>query len=143
MQILDHYPLVTTSQPQACAEFYQRFFGFETVFSSCWFVMVQRPAETGHAITLAFMSADHPSMPSGPEFFNGRGLLLTLQVADAMAAQAELRAAGVTISYEARREPWGQIRFQCLDPAGLALDICEQVEPAAGFWDPFMQSDAG
>lgn len=139
MKLLDHYPLVTTARPHECRDFYTRFFGFETVFESSWFVMLQRPGSVDERpVTLAFMTPDHPSMPPGPEAFNGLGLLYTFQVEDARACEAELREAGVTISYPVRREPWGQIRFQCVDPSGLALDICEQVEPDPGFWDPYM-----
>jgi len=34
---------------------------------------------------IAFMAADHPSQPPGPETFTGKGMFLTLQVADAAA----------------------------------------------------------
>jgi hypothetical protein len=29
------------------------------------------------------------------------------------------------------------LRFQVRDPAGLVLDIVEQVEPEAGYWDRY------
>jgi len=30
------------------------------------------------------------------------------------------------------------VRFQVQAPSGLVLDIVEQAEPAAGFWDRYM-----
>lgn len=139
MKLLDHYPLVTTPRLRECRDFYARHFGFETVFESSWFVLLQRPPAEGEAaISLAFMAPEHPSMPPGPEPFGGLGLIYTFQVEDAQACEAGLRAAGVAIGYPLRREPWGQLRFQCVDPGGLVLDICEQVEPQAGFWDRYM-----
>jgi uncharacterized glyoxalase superfamily protein PhnB len=139
MRLLDHYPLITTPRLHDCAAFYTRHFGFEAVFSASWFVLLQRSAREGEpGISLAFMSPEHPSSPPGPESFTGLGALLTIQVDDAHACEAELRTAGVAISHPARREAWGQVRLQCVDPGGLVLDLCEQVEPEAGFWARYM-----
>ena len=35
-------------------------------------------------------------------------------------------------------EPWGQRRFMVQDPSGFLVDVVEQIEPAAGFWDQYM-----
>jgi uncharacterized glyoxalase superfamily protein PhnB len=32
-------------------------------------------------------------------------------------------------------EAWGQRRFMTRDPAGVLIDVVEQIEPAQGFWD--------
>jgi catechol 2,3-dioxygenase-like lactoylglutathione lyase family enzyme len=139
MKLVDHYPLITTTAHAACRDFYVRHFGFEVAFEASWFVFLNRPAGEGEsAMSLAFMTPDHPSKPPGPEIFSGLGAILTLQVEDAQAFHDELQAAGVPIAYAVHHEPWGQIRFACKDPSGLMLDICQQVEPAAGFWDPYM-----
>lgn len=132
-RLLSAYPLITTPQLFACRDFYVRHFGFEVGFEASWFVWLTKPAAEG-GVALAFMHPDHPSMPPGPEAFDGRGLLLTLQVDDAAAEAARLAAAGVAIAYPLAVEPWGQRRFQVIDPAGLVLDVVEQVEPEAGFW---------
>ena len=139
MKLLDTYPLVTTDRCEACRDFYVRHFGFEVGFDSSSFVYLHRPAGSpGEAASsLAFLSVEHPSTPPGPEPFGGRGVLITFQVDDAAAAEQELREAGVRIAYPARREPWGQIRLQILDPAGMAVDIVEQVEPEPGYWERY------
>lgn len=132
-RLLSAYPLITTPQLFACRDFYRRHFGFEVGFEASWFVWLTRGADDG-AVALAFMHPEHPSRPPGPEPLDGRGLLLTLQVDDAAAEATRLAAAGVAITYPLSTEPWGQKRFQVIDPAGLVLDIVEQVEPAAGYW---------
>jgi len=32
----------------------------------------------------------------------------------------------------------GQRRFGFTDPAGVWVDIVEQIEPAAGWWEPYL-----
>lgn len=141
MKIVDHYPLITTPALTACRDFYVKFFGFQVGFEASWFVYLSRPGSAGEAaVSLAFMSPDHPSTPPGPETFSGLGAILTLQVEDAQACRDELHAAGAPIFYDVRTEPWGQKRFALQDPSGLMLDICEQTEPASGFWEPYLRA---
>lgn len=33
---------------------------------------------------------------------------------------------------------WGQRRFVVEDPSGIQIDVVEQIEPAPGFWDPYV-----
>jgi uncharacterized glyoxalase superfamily protein PhnB len=84
------------------------------------------------------MAPDHPSQPPGRDAFNGKGLLLTLQVEDAAAEYARLQAAGLTFAYPLHDEPWGQRRFAVHDPAGAWVDVIQQIEPAPGFWDNYL-----
>jgi catechol 2,3-dioxygenase-like lactoylglutathione lyase family enzyme len=135
-RLLSAYPLVTTAHVRACRDFHVRHFGFGVVFEASWFVLLSRTGDEG-TVSLAFMTPDHPSRPPGPEVFSGQGLLLTLQTDDAAAEAARLQGAGVELAYPLTREPWGQLRFQVRDPAGLVLDIVEQVEPEAGYWDRY------
>jgi hypothetical protein len=37
-----------------------------------------------------------------------------------------------------RDEPFGQRRFGLFDPAGVWIDVVEQIEPAAGWWDQYL-----
>lgn len=69
------------------------------------------------------------SQPPGPETFNGRGMFLTPQVADAAAEFEWLSRAGLAIAYPVRDEPWGQGRFGLHDPAGMWIDVVQQIEP--------------
>lgn len=135
MHIKDLYSVIVTDKLVECREFYTRWFGFQVVFQASWFVYL---AATGdHPFGIAFMSPDHPSQPPGPDTFNGRGMFLTVQVADAAAELERLQSAGLAIAYPLHDEPWGQRRFAVYDPAGTWVDVIEQIEPEPGFWDKY------
>ena len=138
MRVQATYPLVVTDQLGACRDFYTQGLGFSVLFEASWFVYMSYSVDSGHGI--AFMSPDHPSRPPGPESFNGEGVLLTLQVEDAAAARERIREAGLAVDHELTREAWGQLRFGLRDPAGVWVDVVEQIEPEPGFWDPYLTS---
>jgi catechol 2,3-dioxygenase-like lactoylglutathione lyase family enzyme len=138
MKLEGAYPVVVTDHYRECRDFYVGCFGFEVVFEASWFIYMTLGSEG--PISVAFMAPDHPSRPPGPEVFNGKGMFLTLQIADAAAEHKRLVAMGVVISYPLRDEPWGQRRFAVIDPAGTWVDIVQQIEPVHGFWDPYLVS---
>lgn len=84
------------------------------------------------------MTPDHPSAPPGSETFNGIGVCLELEVQDATATYNDLKTQGLDITYPLTNEPYGQRRFGFSEPSGLWVDIVEQIEPAAGYWDKYM-----
>ena len=45
---------------------------------------------------------------------------------------------GVELTLGLTDEPWGQRRFGVVDPAGMWADVVEQIEPAPGWWDPYV-----
>jgi uncharacterized glyoxalase superfamily protein PhnB len=136
VKLEDAYPIVVTDRLAECRDFYTRWLGFQVGFEASWFVYLRSAGDRPHAI--AFMSSDHPSQPPGPETFSGKGMFLTLQVADAAAEFARLSGAGVPIAYPLRDEPWGQRRFGLVDPNGTWVDVVQQIEPQAGFWEPYI-----
>lgn len=87
------------------------------------------------------MHPDHPSIPPGPETFDGLGMILTVEVSDAAAVFERLRGAGAPIVHPVTDEDWGQRRFMTRDPAGVLVDIVEQIEPAEGYWASYMRGD--
>ncbi|NJK52004.1 MAG: glyoxalase [Leptolyngbyaceae cyanobacterium SU_3_3] len=137
MKVQAAYPIVVTKQLSACQDFYTRQLGFQVVFEASWFVYMTSGGENPSGI--AFMAPDHPSQPPGPEAFNGKGMFLTLQVANAATEFDRLKKAGVSIAYPLKDEPWGQRRFGVFDPSGMWVDIVQQIEPAPGFWDKYIQ----
>lgn len=138
MMLRDLYPLITTPDLFAARDFHIRHFGLEVLFQASWFVYLTRPGQDGtRGATLAFMHPDHPSNPPGPESFDGRGMILTIEVEDAAAAHDQLRQDGAPILYPLTDEPWGQRRFMTRDPAGVQIDIVQQTRPEPGFWDRF------
>lgn len=138
MRVRDLYPLVTTPALFEARDFYVRHFGFAVVFEASWFVYLSGAAEDGaRGATIAFMHPDHPSNPPGPEPFDGRGMIVTVEVADAQAAFDALVRDGAPILHPLTDEDWGQRRFMTRDPAGLLIDVVEQREAAPGFWERF------
>ena len=137
MELQSVYPVIVTEKMNQCRDFYTRWLGFEVVFKSTWFTYL---ASTHNpSLGIAFMTPDHPSQPPGPETFNGKGMFVTLQVADAATHFGRLKQAGVRIDYPLKEEAWGQRRFGLFDPSGTWVDVVEQTEPALGYWDKYMQ----
>jgi catechol 2,3-dioxygenase-like lactoylglutathione lyase family enzyme len=118
-----------------CRDFYRRWFDMIVVFEASWFVLLG-DAEHGKA-SLAFMRPDHPSAPPGPEKFSGQGMCLEFQVPDAQSEHERFVNGGAAIELSLRDEPFGQRRFGLFDPAGVWIDIVEQIEPQAGWWDEY------
>ncbi len=135
MRLTDRYPIIVTDHKDACRDFWERHLGFAAAFDSTWFTWLTTADGSG---SIAFMAPDHPSAPPGPETFTGTGMCFELQVEDATATHAALAATGLPIEYGLTDEPFGQRRFGFRDPSGLWVDVVEQTEPAAGYWDRYM-----
>lgn len=138
MKVRDLYPLITTPALFEARDFYVTHFGFDVLFEASWFVYLSGPADgETRGATLAFMHPDHPSNPPGPESFDGPGMILTVEVADAAAFHDRLVANGAPIVHPLTDEAWGQRRFMTRDPAGVLVDVVQQTEPAPGFWERY------
>jgi catechol 2,3-dioxygenase-like lactoylglutathione lyase family enzyme len=140
MQLADAYPVYITRDLAGSVAFYTSVLGFTPVFESSWFVYLRSAGEPPRA--LAFMDESHPSTPPSPRAFDGSGGFLTLEVADVDAAYAAAIAAGARAELRPRDEPWGQRRFGLVDPNGMWVDLVQQIEPAPGFWAPYLPSAA-
>lgn len=138
MKVRDLYPLITTPALTEVRDFYVSLFEFRLVFEANWFVYLVGPADEGtRGATLAFMHPNHPSHPPGPESYNGLGVILTVEVSDAAAVYERFKTRAAPIVHPLTDEKWGQRRFMIRDPAGVLVDVVEQIEPAAGFWDQY------
>lgn len=144
MKLRGFYPIIVTPQLTACRDFYQRWFGLDVIFEASWFVLLGDGAAGGDggAWHLAFMSPDHPSAPPGPESFNGKGMCLEFEVADAAREHERFLRDGAEIGLSLRDEPFGQRRFGLFDPAGVWIDVVEQIDPAAGWWDKYLTPES-
>jgi catechol 2,3-dioxygenase-like lactoylglutathione lyase family enzyme len=138
VQFTDRYPIIVTAEKNACRDFWVRHLGFQVGFDSRWFCWV---AAADGSASIAFMTPDHPSAPPGPEAFSGKGMCFELQVDNVDAVHAAHVASGGPVHHPLTTEPFGQRRFGFFDPAGLWVDIVQQVEPQAGFWDRYMGTD--
>jgi catechol 2,3-dioxygenase-like lactoylglutathione lyase family enzyme len=136
VQYLDSYPVFVTEALKECRDFYGSFFGFEVVFEASWFVLLGSGGE--RPVSLGFMHPEHPSTPPAPGGFRGDGAFFTLQVEDAGQVYEDVVGLGLQCDLPLRDEPWGQRRFGVTDPARMWLDVVEQTEPEAGWWDPYL-----
>jgi catechol 2,3-dioxygenase-like lactoylglutathione lyase family enzyme len=133
--IVAAYPIVITDRLRECRDFYVRWFELDVVFEASWIVVLGRD---GEAPALAFMHSSHPSEPPTPGAYSGDGMFLTLQVDDARSEYERLTSAGLALALELTDEPWGQRRFAALDPAGMWVDVVEQIDPEPGWWDQYL-----
>lgn len=136
MHCTDRYPIIVTLRKNDCRDFWCRHLGFEVGFDSQWFTWL---SSADGSASIAFMTPDHPSAPPGPEPFSGRGLCFELQVDDADEAHSDITATGLHAEYPLTTEPFGQRRFGFTDPSGLWVDVVQQVDPQAGWWDRYLQ----
>ena len=70
-------------------------------------------------------------MPPGPEPY-AAGISMELEVLDATAALAEVRATGKEPDYPLTDEAFGQRRFSLRDPSGLWVNIVQQMSIPGG-----------
>lgn len=133
MKIADFYPIIVSDALFDCRDFYVRWFGLEVGFESTWFIWMK-----AESVSIAFMHPEHPSTPPGPEPFSGKGMCLEFQVEDVQAEYDRFIAGGAPVTYHLKDEPFGQRRFGLFDPAGVWIDIVEQIEPTDGWWDKYM-----
>ncbi|HEX2628603.1 MAG TPA: VOC family protein [Chitinophagaceae bacterium] len=135
-QLLEVYTVFISKDIKQSRDFYQDYFGFTPIFESSWFILLQSPGKKGFYI--AFMSEEHPSSPPSPKAMKGDGAFLTLQVADAKKVHDAMKAANLKVDYPLTVEDWGQRRFAINDPNGIHIDVVEQVEAKAGYWEKYM-----
>lgn len=136
MRLQSFYPIIVTEHLFACRDFYRRWFAMEVVFEATWFVLLS--GGSGATASLAFMHPSHPSAPPGPETFSGKGMCLEFQVPAAAAEHQRFVEGGAALVLSLRDEPFGQRRFGLFDPAGTWIDVVEQIDPEAGWWDKYM-----
>ena len=123
MQFKDRYPIFVTAAMRDCRDFWIRHFGFVVIFENEWFSYLQAPDASA---SIGFLTPDHPSSPPGADPYAG-GVSLELEVENATAALAELRATGREPEYPLTDEPFGQRRFGLSDPSGLWINVVQQI----------------
>ncbi len=131
------FPVVVTEKLAAARHFYVEHFGFRVVFEADWYVQLHASRGEGvPPIELAFMIPNVEAQPKSLHAaFSGAGVILTLDVDDVDAVHSNLNIAGVLrdVVIPLRDEVWGQRHFLVRDPAGILLDIVQQIPPSAEY----------
>jgi len=130
MKTTSYYPVIMTHDVEGTADFYARHFGFESKFTSDWYVHLQS-IDDG-SVNLAILDGQHETVP---EQARGAvsGLLLNFEVEDCDALYAKVRAAGLPILKTLRDEPFGQRHFITADPNGVLIDIIKPIPPSGEY----------
>ena len=130
MKVTSYYPVIMTDDVSGTAAFYTEHFGFESLFTTHWYVHLQS-TESKH-VTLAILDGSHETIPE-----SGRGsvsgLLLNFEVDDVDAVYDRLKAAGLPIRRDIRDEDFGQRHFITADPNGVLIDVIKPIPPTAEF----------
>ncbi|THV20706.1 VOC family protein [Peteryoungia ipomoeae] len=130
MRTTSYYPVIMTGDVSGTANFYQRHFRFEPLFSSDWYVHLQSTED--EKVILAILDGDHETIPTG---HRGRstGLLLNFEVDDVDAIYARLKEADLPMLLDIRNEAFGQRHFITADPNGVLIDIITPIPPSPEF----------
>lgn len=114
---------ISTTKLQESKEFYMKYFSFELVYESDWYVELIAPglSTTGISFTL-------PQREAG-EFFNGKGMILSFEVEDVDAEYTRLQKMGLISHQKIQDKPWGERSFVVDDPAGVHVYIYKLIPP--------------
>ena len=121
------FPVFVTDKLGELKAFYEAQFGFEAVFFDASFYLHLVHKSTG--VQLGFLMPAHASQP---EFLHAQaardGMVISFEVADAKAAFATAKDAGLDIVMQYTEEAWGQCHFMVRDPQGFVIDLVQYVE---------------
>ncbi len=121
-QITKQYPVIITEKIIECKNFYEKHFGFKSVFEEDWYIQIINDK----GIEFGFMK---PNLDNQPNFlhqdFSGKGLLITIEVEGAKSLFDKLKESSVDILLKYTEESWGQKHFIIKDPSELIVDIVD------------------
>lgn len=120
------FPVLVTGDIVESKEFFTKFFGFEPVFDSDWYVHLVH--ENG--AQLGFLVPNHPSQPSVVQKpFPGGGLIYSFEVENLDIAYEKIKDTAEII-LEPKTEEWGQRHFLVSAPSGLIVDVIKNEDPS-------------
>jgi len=124
------YPVVMSQDVAKSADFYQRYFGFEVVYESDWYVSLRKTGEGQCFYELALLSANHSTVP---ESYRKRaeGLILNMEVDNVDSEYKRLVLdAKLSLEQDIRDEDFGQRHFILSDPGGVLIDVIAIIPPS-------------
>jgi catechol 2,3-dioxygenase-like lactoylglutathione lyase family enzyme len=107
--------------------FYTNNLGFGITFENDFYLLLHTP--DGEA-AISFLLPEHPSQQSVfQQPFSGKGMYLTIEVAEVDSLYETLKKKGIQIVVALRDEPWGDRHFAIQDPNGIGIDIVKYSPP--------------
>ena len=122
MEIKRFDTTISTDKMVECKEFYMKYFGFQLVYESDWYIELLAPGMS------AGISFSKPQRDVG-DFFHGSGIIVSLEVADVDGEYRRLKAAEVEIYQELQDKPWGERSFVINDPSGVHVYVYKSIPP--------------
>ena len=118
---------IITEKLQETKRFYTEVLDFGVRFENEFYLLLHTP---NHSADISFLLPNHPSQkPIFQSAFNGKGVYLTIEVANVDEVYKELKEKGGAIEIEIRDEPWGDRHFAIKDPNGIGIDIVTYTKP--------------
>lgn len=111
----------------ASRDFYVGYLGFTPAVDLDWYVSLHHSDHPAYVVDL--VAAEHPSIPEQFRRKAVAGVTIAVLVEDAAAAEARLRARGVTVAEPLADMPWGQRRFHLLAPEGTVVEVVQPIDP--------------
>jgi len=125
MNITGSFPLIITDKLVECRDFYTMKFGFKIVFEADWYIHLRHELS---GVEIAFML---PGLKNQPAFlrnkYGGKGIIFSLETDNAENCYKELKKKGLSFVLELTDEEWGQRHCILEDPAGVYIDIVQQL----------------
>ena len=118
---------IITEKLQETRRFYTEVLDFGVRFENEFYLLLHTP---NHSADISFLLPNHPSQkPIFQSEFDGKGVYLTIEVANVDEVYKVLKEKGVAIEIEIRDEPWGDRHFAIKDPNGMGIDIVTYIKP--------------
>lgn len=130
MKLSQITPLITTDDLAGPKAFYTEKLGFEITFEHETYLGLRYGAEGGPE--LGFMTSGDTTVH--PNFTPG-GLTYCLAVDNVDDEYERLRGLDVPVLQEPQDNPWGDRSCIVADPLGIALYVCQPIEPTGEFAD--------
>lgn len=135
MNVTSMYPVLMSADVTAAADFYRSHFGFETTFTSSWYVSLRLGQWE-----LAILEIGHPTIPAGYGDRAAGGVLVNLEVEDVDAVHDRLVAGGLIPVLPLRSEEFGQRHAIFAGPDGVLIDIVTPIPPTGEYVAQFADS---
>lgn len=118
---------IITDKIEETKSFYMNVLDFGISFENDFYLLLHTKDKSAQ---LSFLKPNHPSQkPIFQTAFSGKGVYLTIEVANVDVLYQKIKGKQIPIAIELRDEPWGDRHFAIVDPNGIGIDIVTYTKP--------------
>lgn len=118
---------IITDKIEETKSFYTNVLDFGISFENDFYLLMHTKDKSAQ---LSFLKPNHPSQkPIFQTAFSGKGVYLTIEVANVDVLYQKIKGKQIPIAIELRDEPWGDRHFAIVDPNGIGIDIVTYTKP--------------